>query len=121
MKLTRITDTDFRDGVEIRILKWPTSQTPASNTPLSEMVIKLVQTDFACGCHAPSCYRNLLLSSAYGNIKGVTAPKILLEPKFNIFERVDRKGNFENLESNISGPIIADIKYGIALSNGSRE
>ena len=85
------------------------------------MMVKLAHTDFACGSHAPSCYRNLLLSSAFGNTKGVTCPKILLEPKFNIIERVDRKGNFENLESNNSGPFIADIKHGIALSNGSRE
>jgi hypothetical protein len=85
------------------------------------MLFKPTPKNFACGSHAPSCYSNLLLSSACGNIKGVTSSKILPEPKFNIIERVDRKGNFENLESNISGPFIADIKYGIALSNGSRE
>jgi len=86
------------------------------------MMIKPAQKkNLACGSHAPSCSRNLLLSSACRNTKGVTSPKILLERKFNIIERVDWKGNFENLESNISGPFIADIKYGIALSNGSRE
>jgi hypothetical protein len=85
------------------------------------MLIKPTQTNFDCGCHSPSCYRNLLLSSACGNTKGVTSTKILFEPNFNIIERVDRKGNFENLESNICVPFIAYIKYGIALSKGNRE
>jgi hypothetical protein len=85
------------------------------------MMIKPAQTNFACGSHAPSCYRNLLLSSACGITKGVTSTKILLEPKFNIIEKVDRKGNFENLESNTSGHFIADIKNGISLINSSRE
>jgi len=85
------------------------------------MMIKPAQTNFACGSHAPSCYRNLLLSSACGSTKGVTSPKILLELKFNIVERVVRKESLENLESNNSGPFVAHIKYGIALSNGSIE
>lgn len=61
------------------------------------------------------------MSSACGNTKGVTYSKILFQPKFIIIVRVDRKGNYENLESNISGSFIFAIKYGIALSNGGRE
>ena len=63
----------------------PRSQYTAHGT-----MFKPAQTNFVCGNHAPSCYRNLLLSSACGSTKGVTSPKILLEPKFNTVEGVGR-------------------------------